>query len=180
MKHQATHKNNYESTVNSDSRLSNKNANSIERLLLETAQYTHCTKGMDMSNSTKTPTPKFLGNLNATSNGVPYLTSKTVAYSYNYVSGSEGARELILDFKTATPVGKHVFGAGQFTKGFLTAGLPGPGGDETQYVVVSGYLDLTEVELYLVKGTFEITLAGTGDPTKTIRLRGEFDIHATD
>lgn len=133
-----------------------------------------------MSNSIKTATPKFLGNLNATSNGVPYLTSKTVAYSYNYVSGSEGVRELILDFKITTPVGKHVFGNGNFTKGFLTAGLPGPGVGETQYVVVSGYLDLTEVELHLVKGTFEITLAGTGNPNEKIRLYGKFDIHATD
>lgn len=45
IQHQATHKNNHESTVNSDSRPPNKNENTIEWQLLAAAHYIHCKKG---------------------------------------------------------------------------------------------------------------------------------------
>jgi hypothetical protein len=178
IQHQATHKNNHESTVNSDSRPPNKNENTIEWQPWQLLNIFTAKKEIDMSNSTDTSTTLVTGYLNAvtTHDDMPYLSSETVAYSPDSVSGSQGARKLQLKFKKGTPPGEYKFDEGNFTEGRLWRGNPGPGIINSQFIVTRGNLTLTETSLHKVTGSFNIKLAGTQDPEEKIELKGTFDI----
>ncbi|WP_282357953.1 hypothetical protein [Pseudomonas sp. PS01303] len=131
-----------------------------------------------MSNSTEISTTSLTGHFKAitTHDSKPYLTSDTVTYSSDNVTGSQGARKLELKFKKGTPPGEYQFDKGNFTGGRLTSQLPGPGIINTQFIVFQGDLALTESSLSRVTGTFHIKLAGTTDPNEKIELKGTFDI----
>ena len=131
-----------------------------------------------MSNSTEISTTSLTGHFKAitTHDSQPYLTSDTVTYSSDNVTGSQGARELELKFKKGTPPGEYKFDEGNFTEGRLWRSNPGPGIINSQFIVTQGRLTLTETSLYKVTGSFSIKLAGTQDPKEKIELDGTFDI----